>query len=90
MWTDIDYMHFRRTFTLDPERFPTSKMQSLVKWLHGRQQHYIMMVDPAIAEYDYRPYSRGMDMSVFLKAPNSTTDPFRGVVWPVSYSPVAS
>ncbi|KAH7318236.1 glycosyl hydrolases family 31-domain-containing protein [Stachybotrys elegans] len=80
VWSDIDYMDFRRTFSLDPKRFPISCMQKLTKYLHDRQQRYIMMVDPAIAEYDYRPYNRGIEMGVFVK--NSSSLPFRGVVWP--------
>lgn len=83
MWTDIDYMDRRRTFSLDPDRFPVTKMQQLVKYLHDRQQHYIMMVDPAIAEYNYQPYTRGKEMDVFMKVKGSS-EPFRGVVWPVS------
>lgn len=75
-------MDHRRVFSLDPKRFPVSRMQDLVKYLHGRDQRYIMMVDPAVAEYDYRAYNRGVELDVFLKAPSKST-PFRGVVWPV-------
>ncbi|KEY68038.1 hypothetical protein S7711_06950 [Stachybotrys chartarum IBT 7711] len=81
IWSDIDYMDHRRVFSLDPKRFPVSRMQDLIKYLHGRDQRYIMMVDPAVAEYDYRPYNRGIELDVFLKAPSKST-PFRGVVWP--------
>lgn len=49
MWTDIDYMHLRRTFTLDPERYPLDKMRELVSHLHNNDQHYIVMVDPAVS-----------------------------------------
>lgn len=44
MWTDIDYMDRRRVFTLDPYRFPLSKMQELVRYLHDHQQYYVVMV----------------------------------------------
>ncbi|KAI9149513.1 putative alpha/beta-glucosidase agdC [Paramyrothecium foliicola] len=81
MWTDIDYMDRRRTFSLDPDRFSVPRMQHLVDYLHKRQQHYIMMVDPAIAQYDYRPYTRGMELGIFMKDKDSTS-PYRGVVWP--------
>lgn len=49
MWTDIDYMDGRRVFTLDPLRFPTHKMRELVSYLHAHDQHYIVMVDPAVS-----------------------------------------
>jgi alpha-glucosidase len=86
MWTDIDYMDRRRTFSLDPERFSTQRMQHLVEYLHNRQQHYIMMVDPAIAQSDYRPYNRGVELDVFMKDRNSSSL-YRGVVWPVRWTP---
>lgn len=49
MWTDIDYMDRRRVFTLDQVRFPLEKIAEVVKYLHAHNQHYIMMVDPAIS-----------------------------------------
>lgn len=49
MWTDIDYMSARRVFTLDHERFPLDKMRELVSHLHKHDQHYIVMVDPAVS-----------------------------------------
>lgn len=49
MWTDIDYMDARKTFTLDPKRFPLDKMRELVNYLHEHEQQYIVMVDPAVS-----------------------------------------
>lgn len=83
MWTDIDYMDGRRVFSLDPVRFPVERMQDVVKYIHDRDQHYILMVDPAVGRSDYHAYQRGLEMDVFLKKEDSTL--FLGVVWPVSY-----
>jgi len=81
MWTDIDYMYKRRTFTLDPDYFPLERMQEIVKSLHENDQRYVMMIDPAIA---YQPgdkgvFDRGMQADVFLKEKDGTL--FQGVVW---------
>jgi alpha-glucosidase len=57
-------------------------MQEVVRYLHDRHQHYILMIDPAVAEYDYPAFNRGREMGIFLKKDNETL--FRGVVWPVS------
>ena len=73
-------MDLRRVFTLDPDRFPLEKMRELVDHLHGNQQHYVLMVDPAVAKRDYPPYNTGADEGVFLKVSNGSV--FTGVVWP--------
>lgn len=83
MWTDIDYMDRRRVFSLDPDRFPIERMQELVHNLHQHDQHYMVMVDPAVAHTDYPGYNEGGEtgMDVFLRS--SKSDYFKGVVWPV-------
>ncbi|KAI1429190.1 glycoside hydrolase family 31 protein [Xylaria sp. FL1777] len=81
MWTDIDYMYRRRTFSLDPERFPLPMMRDLVDYLHSHDQHYIMMVDPDIAYQDYPgSLQRGIEDNVFLLRQNGSI--WKGVVWP--------
>ena len=80
MWTDIDYMDGRKDFTLDPLRFPLHKMQQLVSHLHAHDQHYILMVDPAIAYQNYPTLNRGVDDNIFLLQSNGSV--FLGVVWP--------
>ncbi|EME39005.1 glycoside hydrolase family 31 protein [Dothistroma septosporum NZE10] len=79
MWTDIDYMHLRRVFTLDPDRFPLDLMRELVSTLHAREQHYIVMVDPAVAYQDYDAFNNGVNDDIFMKKNGSI---YKGVVWP--------
>ncbi|KAK1057199.1 hypothetical protein LTR12_013002 [Friedmanniomyces endolithicus] len=80
MWTDIDYMYLRRVFTLDPDRFPLHLMQELVTYLHDHQQHYVVMVDPAVAYQPYPGFQNGVDADAFLKVANGSI--YKGVVWP--------
>ncbi|OJD23576.1 hypothetical protein ACJ73_05070 [Blastomyces percursus] len=75
MWTDIDYMDRRKFFTLDPKRFPIKKVRGLVDYLHQHDQHYIVMVDPAVAYSDNGAFNRGVEQDIFLKRAD-------GVVWP--------
>ncbi|ODA79223.1 hypothetical protein RJ55_04816 [Drechmeria coniospora] len=80
MWTDIDYMDRRRVFSLDPERFPLKTVRELVSQLHARDQHYIVMVDPAVAYHDYPPLHQGVESDAFLRRDNGSL--WLGVVWP--------
>ncbi|KAF1927775.1 glycoside hydrolase family 31 protein [Didymella exigua CBS 183.55] len=79
MWTDIDYMDKYKVFTLG-ERFPLNEVRNLVNNLHSSNQHYIVMVDPAVAAQDYPSYNRGVEAGAFVK--NSAGDPWKGQVWP--------
>jgi alpha-glucosidase len=80
LWTDIDYMDLRKVFTLAPDRFPISMMQDIVNYLHSHDQHYIVMVDPAVAYQQYPPFERGVEDNIFLKRANGSI--WEGVVWP--------
>lgn len=73
-------MFQRYVFTVDPERFPLPKVRELVSYLHDNQQHYIVMVDPAIAYQDYPAFNNGRDQDVFMKVENGSI--YQGVVWP--------
>ncbi|KAF1835178.1 alpha/beta-glucosidase agdC [Decorospora gaudefroyi] len=79
MWTDIDYMDNFKVFTLG-EKFPLSDMQDLIKGLHAKDQHYIVMVDPAVAAQDYPAYNNGLDSDIFLKKADGSI--YKGRVWP--------
>jgi len=93
MWTDIDYMYRRQVFTLDPDYFPIEGLREVIDYLHEHDQHYIVMVDPAVASNEGPPtsssdlespgstaYTRGMAANIFLKYESGQF--FRGVVWP--------
>jgi alpha-glucosidase len=88
MWTDIDYMDRRYVFTLNPTHFPLPKVRELVDYLHNHQQHYIVMVDPAVAYQDYPAFNNGRDQDVFLKFENGSI--YQGVVWPGELIPCKS
>lgn len=77
MWTDIDYMDARKVFTLDPERFPLQKVRELVDYLHAHDQHYVMMVDPAVAYQDYDAFNKGVEQGIFMKTSNGSI--FKGM-----------
>jgi alpha-glucosidase len=80
MWTDIDYMYLRRVFTLDPARFALDLVRQFVTSLHERNQHYVVMVDPAVAYADYPGFNDGVAADAFLKDANGSV--YQGVVWP--------
>ncbi|KAJ5715258.1 alpha-glucosidase, partial [Penicillium malachiteum] len=78
-WTDIDYMNLRKVFTLDPIRYPLDLVREVVTYLHSHNQHYIVMVDPAVAYADYPPFTDGVQDGAFLTQNGSV---YQGVVWP--------
>ncbi|KAI0816891.1 glycosyl hydrolases family 31-domain-containing protein [Trametes gibbosa] len=85
MWNDIDLYHALRDFTTDPTSFPADQMQTFIAELTANHQHYIPIVDAAIAklvnESDvYDPYTRGNELDVWLKNPDGSE--YLGQVWP--------
>ncbi|GIZ37193.1 hypothetical protein CKM354_000065000 [Cercospora kikuchii] len=86
MWTDIDYMYARYIMTTDPDRFPISRVRDIVDYLHENDQHYIVMVDPAVAyqeqKYDnltYTTFTTAAENGYFVYKNGSI---YKGVVWP--------
>ncbi|GMG06298.1 unnamed protein product [Aspergillus oryzae] len=80
IWTDIDYMDRRRIFTIDPERFPADLYKDLVDTIHARDQHYIVMVDPAVYYKESNPaLDEGLKYDIFMKENNGSE--YQGVVW---------
>ena len=76
----VDYMDRRRIFTLDPERFPADLVKDLVDTIHARDQHYIVMVDPAVYYKEPNPaLDEGLRYDIFMKEDNGSN--YQGVVW---------
>ncbi|KAF4614964.1 hypothetical protein D9613_003515 [Agrocybe pediades] len=84
MWTDIDYMDRRRSFSLDPNYFPIDRMQEIVRYLHEHDQKYIVMTDPAVAYVTegYEAYTKGTELDIWLKDPRGDgKNASLGLVW---------
>ncbi|KAK8860067.1 alpha-glucosidase [Apiospora arundinis] len=86
MWTDIDYMYDRAIMTTDPDRFPMERVRQYVDVLHQRNQHYVVMVDPAVAyttvrehNQSYSTFKTAAENGYFVYKNGSI---FQGVVWP--------
>ncbi|OAL47292.1 hypothetical protein IQ07DRAFT_545410 [Pyrenochaeta sp. DS3sAY3a] len=87
VWLDIDYMDQYRDFTLDPVTFSPSEAADFFEWLHGRNQHFVPIVDAAIyipnpqnASDAYDTYTRGNESGAFLTNPDGSQ--YIGAVWP--------
>ena len=78
IWNDIDVYEYRATFTTDHIRYPLDKLRSIIDYLHAHDQHYIMMLDPAVADQDIKPNNDGKEMNVFMQRNGST---WTGAVW---------
>ncbi|KAL6708619.1 hypothetical protein ACN47E_002600 [Coniothyrium glycines] len=79
MWTDIDYMDKFKVFTLG-EGFALSDVREFIDRLHSNNQHYIVMVDPAVAAQNYSAYDKGIKQDIFLKKADGSI--YKGRVWP--------
>ncbi|KAJ7759844.1 glycosyl hydrolases family 31-domain-containing protein [Mycena olivaceomarginata] len=84
-WTDIDLFHALRDFTTDPITFPLEEVIELITELQQNNQHYISIVDAAIAKQAnstdfYEPYAKGTELDVWIKNPDGTD--YVGQVWP--------
>lgn len=73
-------MDLRRTWTLDPDRFPLSKMEEFVTYLHDHNQSYIMMVDPPVSIDDNTSWNRAINDDVLFKNANGSV--YLGGMWP--------
>ncbi|EKM60281.1 glycoside hydrolase family 31 protein [Phanerochaete carnosa HHB-10118-sp] len=85
MWNDINLYHAVRDFTADPVSFPPEEMRTFIRELAANNQHYIPIVDAAVAKQVndtdiYDPYTRGAELDVWIKNPDGSE--YVGQVWP--------
>ncbi|KAF3930608.1 Alpha-glucosidase [Dactylella cylindrospora] len=81
-WLDIDYMIKYKLFTLDETRYP--KFASYVRDVMHKDNHKLVAIlDPGIKcnVEGYKPWTRGVELDLFIKNGNSRRD-FVGKVWP--------
>jgi alpha-glucosidase len=56
-------------------------MRELVDHLHANDQHYIVMVDPAVSYNDFPlAFQNGVEDNIFMLRANGSV--WKGVVWP--------
>ena len=72
-------VNLRRTWTLDPERFPIHKVRQLVDYLHDHDQHYVVMVDPPISVDDPATYDKLMESEAYFR--NNDGSVFLAGMW---------
>ena len=70
-------MDLRKVFTLDRDRFPLEKVRELATHLHDNNQHYNMMVDPAVAYQGYPPLNDRVEVGTFMRNDNGSV--FQGI-----------
>ncbi|WBW71383.1 maltose alpha-glucosidase Agl1 [Schizosaccharomyces osmophilus] len=87
-WSDIDYMHNMRDFTVDPISYPREQMIDFFHDIELAHQHFVPIVDAAVyaanpsnrSDDSYGPYYEGIEKDVFLKNPDGSL--YIGEVWP--------
>jgi alpha-glucosidase len=79
IYTDIDYQHENRVFTVDSERFPD--FPGMVRDFLNEGVHTIAITDLHIKqEPGYAPYDSGKAIDAFIKNPDGSE--YVGRVWP--------
>ncbi|KAG6370671.1 glycoside hydrolase family 31 protein [Boletus reticuloceps] len=84
-WNDIDVYDTYRDFTTDPVRFPHEELEQFIEQLAANHQHYIPIVDVAIAltvnaTDVYYPFSDGVAKNTYIKNPDGSL--YIGEFWP--------
>jgi alpha-glucosidase len=79
LWFDIQHMRGFRTFTWDPDRFPSPS--ALLARLRREGFRSVAIADPGIkVDVGWDVYDRGVADDVFLRRPDGTQ--FEGNAWP--------
>jgi len=77
IWSDIDYMYQYLDFIVDKDRFPYDDFK---KMLETTKKRWVPIVDAGIGISGSETFQQGVDMDVYIKAPNGTY--VQGYVWP--------
>ncbi|EPX71699.1 alpha-glucosidase Agl1 [Schizosaccharomyces octosporus yFS286] len=87
-WSDVDYMHNLRDFTVDPTSYPRDQFSQFFHEIESSHQHYIPIVDAGVyaanptnrSDDTYGPFYEGFEKDLFLKNPDGSI--YIGEVWP--------
>ena len=82
LWADIDYMVEFQDFTLDHSRYPPRSFRAFINSLKKKNRHFVPIIDAGVSAVPYFGYLEGLEMDVFIKRHENTSDPFIGLVWP--------
>eukprot|EP00708_Paratrimastix_pyriformis_P002084 GAFH01000823.1.p1 GENE.GAFH01000823.1~~GAFH01000823.1.p1 ORF type:complete len:881 (-),score=284.11 GAFH01000823.1:103-2718(-) len=83
LWNDIEYMKAYHDFTLDGDHYDPATMAAMLRDMHTREQHYVMILDPGIPtapQQGYAPLERGNRDDVWIK--DASGKPVRNTCWP--------
>ncbi|KAI0323153.1 glycoside hydrolase, partial [Cubamyces sp. BRFM 1775] len=80
MWNDIDLYHAFRDFTTDPTSFPANEVKAFIEELASNNQHYIPIVDAAVAHVVNDTDVSSPSSDVWMKNPDGSE--YIGQVWP--------
>ena len=85
MWTDIDHMYRKQTFSLDPDRWNLERVRAYIDYLHAHQQKSVFIIEPAIPTQmkdsipgepgTYTAYEDLVDRGSYFQFPNGTAVP---------------
>ena len=82
-WADIDYMHNRNDFTIDPYNW--GDLSQFVNEVHAEGRRFMPILDPAVSGSEprgsYPPFDLGMEMDIFIKSAFDENQLAVGKVW---------
>ncbi|KAI7490215.1 putative alpha-glucosidase AgdA [Hortaea werneckii] len=85
---DLDYLNLNRIFTHKDPQYNVEEGQRFLERLHASGQYYLPILNrnvyaPAPSNQDdvYPPYDRGVELDVFIRSGENTSDYYYGVLW---------